>query len=370
MCDIYREITNTDWLTRLGDSFWGAILGIVLFFGSFGILYANEVRVDLSQIAKTSIEISATTRNPAAQSQLVSLTGAIASDQLLGDNLFLKPGKYIAVTREVEMFAWEENTHTKTKINKDGSETKTTEYRYRRKWVDRPENSDKFRHSAGHTNPVKLIQNDLFKVANAKIGIYNLEMYSVDVTTPNQVLLNDKTVILKDKKVQIQGDYLYQGKNTISNPEIGDLRLQYFTLDRGQNVTVLGKLNWGDRIIPYIDKSNTKLYRIFLGNRAESISTLKTEHNITTWTMRLVGFIIMWLGLALASDPISVFLDFIPFLGSISREFITGASLVVSLILSVVTILVSIFLHNIGVLAIVILAIIAAGLLVRKAIFD
>jgi hypothetical protein len=73
---------------------------------------------------------------------------------------------------------------------------------------------------------------------------------------------------------------------------------------------------------------------------------LHSDYVTMTWVLRAGGFLMMWFGLIFAAGPISVILDFIPFLGSLS-EGITGVtSFFVACVLSTVTILVSMLLHH------------------------
>ncbi|MFO0002102.1 MAG: hypothetical protein ACK559_13305, partial [bacterium] len=60
MSDQYREVETVGYFTRLKNSIFGIFLGIVLFVASFGVLYWNEGRVDLSKVAQTSVEIPGT----------------------------------------------------------------------------------------------------------------------------------------------------------------------------------------------------------------------------------------------------------------------------------------------------------------------
>lgn len=153
MADQFEEVEVTSWVDRIVNSFLGMVLGVVLFFGSFFLLYWNEGRVDLSPVARTAVEISATTIDKSAQGNLVSMTGILTSPQLLSDDLFIKPGKYIALNRDVDMFAWVEHKETKTQKNNGGSETKITTYTYAKEWTASPEDSSSFRHPQSHQNP-------------------------------------------------------------------------------------------------------------------------------------------------------------------------------------------------------------------------
>jgi len=74
---------------------------------------------------------------------------------------------------------------------------------------------------------------------------------------------------------------------------------------------------------------------------------LKTEHKIMGWILRIVGFLLMWIGMTMVLGPIGAVLDVLPFLGSIGRSFIGCATFIVALVLSLITILVAMVAHNI-----------------------
>lgn len=365
MSDEYTEVKVVGWGSRISSSCMGLVLGLILFFASFFVLHWNEGRVDFSQIANTAVEISATSPHTAAQGKLVSTTGSLTSTQLLGDNLFLKSGKYIAIRRDVEMFAWDENKRTETQKNVGGSETRTTTYTYTKEWVDKPDNSSSFKSPEGHYNPPKSLPNFTGRVSEAKVGIYSLDLKNIDLPTWQRLQLNQQNITLQGG-FSLVGNYLFKGNGTLENPQVGDLRLQYFVLPNGMNVTVFGKLESNNRITPYFYQDQHRLYRIFTGNREQATSQMKTESQILTWVLRLVGFVMMWIGLALALEPISVILDFLPFLGSITRG-ITGAStFIIAFVLSSITILVSMLLHNLIALAITVAVAVVVGIILRQ----
>jgi hypothetical protein len=366
MSDEYTEVETVSWNSRIGNSCMGLILGIILFFGSFFVLYWNEGRVDFSQVAKTAVEISATSPNSSAIGQLVSTSGVITSDELVGDNLFLNPGKYIAVQRNVEMYAWREEKHTETRKSMlGGSETKITTYKYNKTWAENPEKSSAFKYSQTHYNPGKAIPNFTNRVLHAKVGVYSLDMSSIELPTPDQVKLNHQNTKLINN-IALGEDYLYKGNGTLQNPQIGDLRIQYYVLPIGTNVTVFGMLGSNNRITAYIHKNKDQLYRLFSGSKQEAISTLKTEHTIFTWIMRLVGFMMMWIGLIFGLEPISVVLDFLPLLGSITRGLNVGSAFLFALVMSIVTILISQLLHNVIALGLAIAVAVIATIFIRK----
>ncbi len=389
MADQFEDVEVIGWANRIVNSFVGVVLGIVLFFGSFFLLYWNEGRVNLSPVARTAVEVSATTLDRSAQGKLVSTTGVLTSPQLLDDNLFLKPGKYIAIARDVDMFAWVEHKETKTQKNNGGSETKITTYTYRKEWTADPEDSSSFKHPQSHENPAgsksggfhyiyssankrdgsyrlveKSIADARHRVSDAQVGVYRLSVDKLDLPELTALTLNSQNTKL-DQNITLAGNYLYNGKQTISNPQVGDLRIHYTALPQGTTATVFGKLD-GDRMTPYFAERNTKLYQIFSGNRDEAIAKLATDYEMLLWVLRLVGFLMMWWGLFHAFAPISVFLDFIPMLGTIS-ESVTGAgTFLIAFVLSAITILVSMLLHHPVALGIAIAIAVGLMLVLRR----
>ena len=101
------------------NSIKGVLFGIILFAGSFLLLFWNEGRVDVSQIAKTAIEISAesVTSDAALNNIFVSITGAVSSQETIGDGMFLKPDAFLIVERKAEMYAWVEHESSQSRTN-------------------------------------------------------------------------------------------------------------------------------------------------------------------------------------------------------------------------------------------------------------
>lgn len=175
MSDIFEEVTTTGWLQRIFNSIIGVGIGIILFVASFFVLFLNEGRTNFADVARDAIVLS-TQPHPSDIGKLVSVTAAVSSKRSLGDNLFLRPGKYIAMERVVEMYAWEEKKRTETKRNLGGSETKRTIYTYRKVWARNPDNSNSFKQKAGHRNPNKAIPDLVAKVPQARLSSYQIAL--------------------------------------------------------------------------------------------------------------------------------------------------------------------------------------------------
>jgi len=344
MSDQVVKTETTGYFGRLKNSIMGIFLGLLLFLASFGVLYWNEGRVDLSRVAKTSVEIAATGVPSADSGEFVSLTGNLASPDTLGDNPFLVAGEYVALRRISEMYAWEERSSTETTKNTGGSETKTTTYTYNQTWTERPANSSSFEQPQGHSNPTKSIESDEFQVAKATVGDYQLDMQKIDLPGLSKLSLTP-TNVLPEYKSQQMGEYIFIGKGSIATPEIGDLRISYRALNQGVEATAFGALG-AQQLSPYQARKKISFYKLFTGTREQAIASLASQHKLLTWGLRGAGFVMMWMGLNLVIEPLGVLLDFFPFIGNLARTASGFVTFVIAAVLSSVTIVVSIILHN------------------------
>ena len=364
MSDRFTETTTKGWGSRLGDSIKAVLIGLILFIGSFGVLYWNEGKVDLSKVAETAIEVQAdAAADTSADDQLVSVTGVFSTIESLGDT-YLAEGDYIALHRDVEMYAWVEETETETRTNVGGSETTETTYNYVKKWVNSPTNSSEFRIPEGHQNP-EIPFEDITKTVNlGTLGMYELDMNELDLPSFEQLTLTNENTLPTEGMSLANGEYLFSGTGSLSAPTVGDVRIGYSVVDNPiSSATVFGQLDQSNQAItPFYGEKNAKLYRVFEGNRATAISTLTTEHNILTWILRAAGFLMMWIGLGMLFGPISVFLDVLPIFGSISRAGIGLITFIVALAFSIVTILISMIIHNI--IALIVSIAVLVGLLI------
>lgn len=361
MPDQFTTTTTTGYGQRIIGSFFGILFGILLFFGSFVLLYWNEGRIDVSSIARTqTVAVSPSSVDTSANGKGVSVTGEIASNEILGDNLFLKPANYISIQRMVEMYSWVENVENKSTTNPGGSQTTQTTYTYVKNWQENPPDSSTFSHPEGHINPSKPYSSDSFYVSSANIGAYGISPASMYPPTSDIQLTIQDTLLPSNGK--IDSNYIFipvTASSSLSSPYIGDIRIKYTVLKPGTSVTAFGKLDQSN-IVPYYFNQNNSLYRLTMGTRDEGIAQMHSEYSMSLWLFRLLGFIMMFMGLNLIFGPISVLLDILPIFGEISRGLISLIIFLVAIVLTIVTIIVSMIAHSIIALAISVLVVLIA----------
>jgi len=368
MVNEFRETTTRSWGSRILGSIKGVFIGFLLFLASFAFLFWNEGRINIANIAKTATEIESISKAPATiDKTLVSTTGEFLSTEKIGDD-FLRTGDYISIRRTPRTYAWVEDDSSSTKTNVGGSQTTETTYTYSKQWVQNPANSSKFKNPTGHKNPTSKSSSKTTSVKTAELGIYHIDVNQIVLSDYRNLELNNANIILKDNFTLANSQYLFNGVGTIDSPEIGDVKISYQVMSYPiKTATVFGEIDIStSKISPYYGEKNTKLYRIFEGTRSTAISKMQTKFTILSWIFRLIGFLMMWVGLAALFDPISTLLDVLPIFGSISRGGILFITFLVSLLLSIITIIISIIMHNLIFLIITIVLIVVCVILYMK----
>jgi len=160
----------------------------------------------------------------------------------------------------------------------------------------------------------------------------------------------------------LAGNFIVLGRGSFDTPQLGDIRISYSGVSANTRAIAFGKQQ-GTTLVPYLTVKNDRLYRVFVNtDRTGAIQEMGTEYEVIGWILRLVGFLLMWIGLCLCFGPITALLDVLPFLGSAGRFMVGLVAFPVALALSIITIVISILAHNILAL-IVVLGLLLGGVM-------
>ena len=356
----FTKVTRNSWGSRIGGSFGGVIVGIILIPLCIWGLWTNEGSKDLSELAKKSVVVSSDSVDSSKDGVFASVSGKLVSEEQIGDDPFMVPGPYITLDRSVEMYAWKETTSSEeVKDTVGGGSTTTTTYSYSKEWTSMPATSSSFEYPAGHENPTKSIDDASYKVSAATIGAYTINPDTISLPGGDKVDVKPADGIEGFYK---NGRYLYNRDGANSAPEVGDMRISFTALKSGTSVTAMGKLNDG-AIESYTDESFTEgqrtLYRVFLGTREDAIATLHFEYVLWIWVIRVLGILGLWIGLGLLVDPIVKILDVVGVVGSVADGIMGFVNFFLALAIGGTTIIISMLLHNIYFLILVFVLIIA-----------
>lgn len=334
---------------KLVGSIGWLLLGIIVFIGSFVLLYYSEGRTDYTDVAATAVDVE----EAADSKDFVYVTRELDTPVFLGDGMFLYEDEYLVVDRTVEMYSWVEEVET---------EDDEKVYTYGMQWVEEVPDSNEFKQPRGHENLTKPIRSEKYKTNEASVGIYKIDMDEIGLPGTSPLKLNEDILMLDEYQQIIKDDkydYIFDGYGTYEEPEIGDLRIRYEVLEPMDEVTVFGRVA-DEKIGPHHGEAEKKLYRVFKGTKEDAMSVLKGEYTAAGWMGRIGGFILMWIGLMFILSPLSTAMELIPFLREIGKGALTMIAFVIALILTIVATIAFAILHN--TVALIIIIVVAAAI--------
>lgn len=353
MNDTYTEVSETSWLSRIGNAFKGMILGAILVVLSIALLWWNEGRSvkqykSLKEGQGAVVSASATPIDKTLEGSLVYITGLATSSSELNDTEFGINERLIKLDRDVEIYQWKETVRTKTEKNLGGSERKVKTYSYSKEWDDNLINSQKFKKSAEHRNPTLMKYNKYSRVADTvTVGDYSLSP-ALKSRFKTQLYPNLKDVLNHDsvpKGATINEQYLYIG-NDEADPQIGDIKITW-SFAKDTDVSVVAKQQ-DAKLIGYQTKAGNKIEILKEGNIGvdQIFEDAQSSNSILTWCLRGAGLFICFIGFCLITSPLSVIADVVPFIGNLVGAGTALVSFIISVVLSFFTIAVAWFAYR------------------------
>ena len=416
----FSEVTNESWFGRIGNAFFGILIGIVMFLGSFVLLFWNEWNYvqeakSLAEGEKSVISVKADSVDKANEGKLIHLSDKATTDETLEDQQFkLQQPQALQLIRKVEMYQWKENVKTTKKKKLGGGRTTTKTYTYEKVWSSTPINSGKFNQnpeSQGKVNPSFPFMGQTYTADKVTVGKFTLPtdlVKKIGGAKSRPITDSDYQAMPVDlqQRYQLSGDKLYSRRNvnnvspnpmpnsnnndpdnpnpnnpdenknpcqveqtegdkqaqeqkkdeqkkeeqkkeepkttppteTIGQPQIGDVKIS-FSVVEPQEISVVAKQT-GDSFEPYKTSVGRTIEMITQGKKSatEMFEAAKGANDMMVWILRLVGWIVMGVGIYLVFNPLVVFADVVPFLGNILGAGIFIVAALVSLVLSLITI--------------------------------
>jgi hypothetical protein len=368
----FTEVSSQSWFSRIGDAIKGILFGLVLFAVSFIVLFWNEGRAvktakSLKEGASSVVSVDPGKLDSRNEGKLVHFTGLATTAETLSDPQFGISINAIRLQRQVQMYQWQQKEETRKQKKLGGSEETIKTYSYSQGWSGEAIDSSKFKTTEGHANPSKPL-NDLAPVAQTvTVGEFRLSPALVGQIKGTEPMppLADKPAGLGPEFQKTASGY-YRGSDP-GKPQIGDLRID-FTIVRPQTVSIVAQ-QAGNGLRGYVTKAGRTLEMLACGphSSAEMFTVAQKENSTMTWILRLVGFLVMWAGLALILNPLKVIADVVPFIGDIIGMGIGLLTVLIALPLSLLTIAIAwIFYRPLLGIALLALAGVAVFMLVKR----
>jgi len=344
MNDQYTEVTRNSWGNRTKNSFGGILFGIILFLGSFFLVWWNEGNAvhtenDLKKGNKDIVHVKSDNPLPENENKLVHLSGKVETTDTLIDQEFGMTANAIALSRKVLIYQWVESKTERTEKELGGSEKVITNYNYTKQWVSGPINSSGFKIEEGHSNKCDFPYRDKTSISqNAKVGSFDLTeplLYQIDQF---EDYLIDSSLF--KESFTISSNTIYLGSEKIyDEPAIGDMKISYQVAYAPEMVSIIAQQVNGS-LSPYVGENGTEIVKLAYGTvSADNMIKLALKENSSqTWILRGLGLLLCIIGLSLILRPISVVMDVLPILGSIANFGIGLLSVVLGLILILATI--------------------------------
>jgi len=358
----YTETTTTSWFSRLGSSFSGMGIGLVLLIAGTVLLWWNEgdfvaTRDALNEAQSVTQKVSDISKiDSSLNGKLIHAAGFADTQDVLKDPIFQVGERCIALQRNVEYYQWVEESKQETRQKLGGGEETVTTYTYRQKWVDSPVNSANFKDPTAYHRYANKVHMDLkdetYRANNVTFGAYRLPDFlisSISRYEPMQVNLDPQVreALVKQLRgkqanpmvgnvlgalsgtgstnynaswhpvdVSSSGDTIYIGASS-ATPAVGDMRITFKKV-LPANVSILAKVN-SDTFEQFHSSNGETVSRLSMGtvSMENMYGDAHSSNETMTWIFRAGGALLIVIGLKMLVAPLAVLASVIPLLGSI-----------------------------------------------------
>ena len=346
MSDSFSEVSEQGWLSRIGSAIKGVVIGIILFAVAILALFWNEGRAvkrykTLKEGAGSFISLSSATVDGANDGKLVHVSGSVKTEAPLVDSQLGVEVNSVKLNRTVQMYQWiqKEDNEKKKKLG-GGTETVTT-YSYKKGWSSSLNNSNDFKEPEGHKNPATMeYESQKFIVDSATLGEFQMSSGLVgQMSKSTPVVLTEVPKSLSGKASLNKGG-IYVGEDA-SKPVVGDYKITY-TEVKPADVSVVA-LQSAQELRSYQTEVGGTIelleYGTVPGN--QMFQAAQASNSKLTWILRLVGFVVMAIGVAMVLSPLAVIADVIPFVGDLVGAGTTLIAILVAAVISPIVIAVA-----------------------------
>lgn len=348
MVDTYTEVTRRSWGSKLSGSLKGIFGGLVIAAVGIALLWWNEGRAvstarALTRGAKMAVSIPADRIAAQFEGKLVHTSGEATTSETLVDPACGVQARALALRRTVEMYQWQETARSETKKKLGGGEETVTTYTYDKVWTDKLIDSRGFKKPEGHTNPEGFpFASETWRAGTVMLGAFTLSpRLASKISTfeplppPDPAFLNVPAA--RGRRLLVHGNYLYLGFDP-SRPQVGDVRVSFASV-RPTFVSVVAQ-QAGGALAPYPIERDQTLHLLEIGVHPVDamFKAAQQRNSVLTWLLRLVGFVLIFVGLNALFRPLVVLGDVVPFVGNLLGKGAAAVSFLLAAVIAFVVI--------------------------------
>lgn len=325
----FTEYTSLGLWGRLKNSLGGILVGLLIFAGACYLLWWNEGRAvktarGLDEGYAQVISAHSESILPTNEGKLIHVIGFLGTDELLRDEEFGINTPSLKLKRHVNMYQWREIAKSEKKKKLGGSEETVTKYSYEKQWTNSLINSSHFKVPDGHSNPTAM----RFTGYSATVDEAHLGSYRVPRSIMSQLggfqkfRLNELDKELMPGAMIIDGDkeprsriYISDSGGSISNPQVGDIMIEFSTVAQGSYSVVARQI--GNGLEAFFTSTGTQIEMVERGEvSAESMFRSAHQSNkLLMWGFRFGGFLLIFVGIRIIFRPLVVMGDIVPVVG-------------------------------------------------------
>ena len=353
---VESEVVKQSWIQRLGSSFKGVLTGLVVFVIGFPVLFWNEGRTvrqakALSEGRGACVEVESNSAvNSANEDKLVHMTGKADTHDMLVDAQFGVRLTGIKLNRKVEMYQWEEESHTTTEKRGD-KEVKKTTYTCKQVWSDHVIDSTQFHDDpAQHANPSAMeFSSEKQQAKQVSFGAFQLTEAQINRMGKAQAYVLPSNYVCAIARAQVMNNVIYvpnaeTRNNPLNNrkvaemPRVGDLRVTY-TCVMPHEISIVAKQSGASFGIYKAKNGNTvDLYADEVKTADEMFASAESANSTMAWILRFVGFLLMFVGMKMVLGPIATLVDVIPVVRSVVSAGVSFIAFIIAAACALVTI--------------------------------
>lgn len=347
MANSVVRVTRQGWGNRLGGSVKGALVGALLAVAAVPLLFWNEGRAvhrarTLAEGASSVVSVPAGSVDPGRNGKLVHTSGQATTDEVLRDPTFGVEQNALALERKVEMYQWVQDEERRERKKLGGGTETVTTYTYRTAWQDSPVDSASFEESSGHENPGFPFEDESWRATDVRLGAFHLAPeLAGKLDQRADVAVGETELAAVDPELRqrllASGGGFYLGADP-ATPKVGDVRVRFQAV-RPAGASVVAAQR-GDRLEPYHAQAGGDIALVEYGAKSaeQMFSNARTANTALTWVLRLVSFVLLFVGIRSVIRPLQVAADVVPFIGRLVGGGLTLAAFLLAAPVALVTI--------------------------------